>query len=545
MSESLKHLAAGKLADLLEKVAQHRVVALFIGAVVTAAIQSSTATTVILVSLVEAQMMSFVQTIPIIMGANIGSTVSAQILAFKVTDYALLLIGVGYLLRVVVHKRLGRTIGETLLGLGMAFFGLGILSAAMSPLRAIPEIQTIIRSVENVPLGILVGMVFTALVHSSAATMGILLSFATQGLITLQGSIPIILGANIGTCFTAVLASLEGSRETKRVAVVHTLFNVMGTVLVVFWIPGFALLVERISPRAPLGVDATTALAMTVPRQIANAHTLFNVVASLFFLPFTSLFAAMTRRIIPEAEGARTYHLDWNLLTALGGSPVLGLRQSLNAIRVGVDITRDVLKAGMVLISTGERPDPNHVRKIRQPLLALRRDVTAYLNDLSALQLSPEQSANATAQALVVTELDHIAQVIVTLVDAIQDEPAHFSEEGRKELTDYYERTLTLFDRATAAFLEGSIEASREAGEFKRKLKIIEDEYRRNHIARMRSHMRESIETDTAHMDVLDALRQVNTYSGRIARVLLGEGESETERPSAPLATPTESAKVI
>jgi phosphate:Na+ symporter len=551
MSDSLKRIAAGKLADLLEKVSKHRVVALLVGAMVTAAIQSSTATTVILVSLVEAQIMSFAQTIPLILGANIGSTVAAQILAFKVTDYALLLIGLGFLVRVVVRKRVIKAVGEALLGLGIAFFGLGILSAAMSPLRSMPQIQEIIRSVENVPLGILVGMVFTGLVHSSAATMGILLSFASQGLISLEGSIPIILGANIGTCFTAALASAEGSRETKRVAAVHTLFNVGGTLLVMVWVPGFAELVERVSPKAPEELDAAAKLAMTVPRQVANAHTIFNVAAALFFLPFTTLAAALTRRIIPEAAGARVYHLDRNLLTSFSGSPELALRESLGAIRVAVDITRDVLTAGMAVVTRGEVPDPDEVRKVRQPLVALRRDVNEYLNALSGLELDHKQSAQATGQALVATELDHIAQVVITVVEAIQDDPSNFSEEGRKELTDYYERTMTLYDKATTAFLSGSSEASTEAGNYKRELKTIEDEYRRNHIARMRSQVKESVETDAAHMDLLDALRQVNTYSGRIARVLLADGESEseraTQRPSTPptSASPKQSARVV
>lgn len=540
MSGSLKRLAAGKLAEVLSHVSKRRLVALGVGALVTAAIQSSTATTVILVSLVEAQLMTFSRTIPIILGSNIGTTLSAQVLAFKVTDYAFLLIGAGFFLRVLVRKRFVRAFGETVMGLGMAFLGIGVMSTAMSPLRTSPALQTVIRSVENVPVGILVGTVFTALIHSSAATIGILFSFASQGLVTLEGSLPVILGANIGTCFTAVLASLQGSREAKRVAAVHMLFNIGGVLLFVFWIPGFTELVARVSPKAPQELDETARLAMTVPRQVANAHTIFNFSVAFLFFPLTRIAEVFMRRLIPDAPGIRTYHLDRNLLRSFSRSPSLALMESLGALRIAVDITRDVLSKGMSLVTRGEVPDPEVVRKARQPLLALRRDVNDYLNALSALELDREQSLNATRQSLVIAELDHIAQVVITVVEAIQDAPANFSEQGRKELMDYYERTLKLYDMATQAFLNGSKKASQEAGAYKRELKAVEDMYRWNHIARMRSQVKESIETDAAHMDLLDALRQVNTYSGRIARVLADEVEESVFSSARTLREPAE-----
>lgn len=542
MSGSLKRLAAGKLAEVLSRVSKRRLVALGVGALVTAAIQSSTATTVILVSLVEAQVMTFSQTIPIVLGSNVGTTLSAQVLAFKVTDYAFLLIGGGFFLRTLVRRRFVRAVGETVMGLGMAFLGIGVMSTAMSPLRTSPPVQTVVRYVENVPIGILVGTVFTALIHSSAATIGILLSFASQGLVSLKGSLPVIFGANVGTCFTAVLASLQGSREAKRVAVVHTLFNVGGVLLFLFWMPEFAELIERISPKAPEGLSETARRAMTVPRQVANAHTVFNFSVAFLFLPLTRMAGAWTRRLVPDAPGVRTYHLDRNLLKSFSGSPSLALMESLGALRVAVDITRDVLSKGMSLVTRGEVPAPEAVRKARQPLLALRRDVNDYLNALSALELDREQSLNATRQALVVAELDHIAQAVVTVVETIQDVPANFSAQGRKELMDYYQRTLKLYEMATQAFLSGSKKASQEAGEFKRELKAVEDMYRRNHIARMRSQIKEAIETDAAHMDLLDALRQVNTYSGRIARVLADETEDSTLSPARILTKPEEVA---
>jgi len=529
MSESLKRLASGKLSHAIERLAQHRLVALVSGAAITAAIQSSTAMTVILLSFVEAGLLSFAQTIPMILGANVGTTVSAQILAFKVTDYALLLIGIGFIGRSLIRRTTLQSVFQAALGLGLAFFGLGIMSAAMYPLRESPVIRDIIGSIENVPVGILVGTVFTALVHSSAATLGILLSFASQGLITLEGAIPVIFGANIGTCFTAIIASVTESRNAKRVAAVHTLLNIGGSVMFMFWVPGFAELVRRVSPEAPAGLEGAAALAASVPRLIANAHTFFNVAVAVVFFPAIPLIDKIARRIIPDAEGALPeYHLDKRLLASFANSPDLALRQSLQAIGVVVDRTRAIFDAGTEVIDDGRRSDPEHMMQLRADLTSLRHEVTDYVNALSETSLSPDQSVVATRQALAVSELEHVAQVVVTLAIEIRDEDVGFSDAGREELKRYRNATRELFDLATAAFLASSEEQSKAAGDFKKRLKSEEDHLRRSHISRMRSHVKESVTSDSAHMDLLDALRQVNTYSGRIARLMLDDDEADS-----------------
>ena len=220
-------------------------------------------------------MINFSQALGVILGSNIGSTVTAQIVAFKVTDYALLLIASGSIMALFSKKDNIKNIGFVILGFGLLFYGMKIMSDTMKPLRSDPTFNAILTSFENPLLGILAGAVFTALVQSSSATTGIVITLASGGSITLEAGIPLIFGANIGTCVTALLAGLNASRDAKRVAIGHVTFNVLGVVLFCFWIPTFAEWVSQTSDN--------------IPRQIANAHTIFNIMATVVFIPFLSL----------------------------------------------------------------------------------------------------------------------------------------------------------------------------------------------------------------------------------------------------------------
>ena len=259
-------------------------------------IQSSSATTVMLVSFVQAELMTFAQSLGVILGAKIGTTITAQMVAFKLTDYAMIMIVVGFGVRLLAKSEKARSIGEILLGFGMLFYGMKLMSDAMYPLRSYPGFIDTMKGLENPMLGILAGTLFTALVQSSSASTGVVIVLAQQGLITIEAGIPIILGANLGTCITAALASIGTGREAKRVAVAHILFNVVGVLLFVFWIPQFSELIRSIAGM----FNSSTA------RQVANAHTLFNISVGLFFLPFLNLFAALIIRLLPDKKDRKS-----------------------------------------------------------------------------------------------------------------------------------------------------------------------------------------------------------------------------------------------
>ena len=275
MSEGLKKSAGKGMRKILSALTNNRIIGLAVGAFVTMVIQSSSATTVMLVSFAQAKLLTFGQTLSVILGANIGTTVTAQLIAFKVTDYAFLMIIIGFALTIFSKKDSYKYLGESLLGFGILFLGMKIMSDAMYPLRDYEPFIALMKNLENPVYGFIIGAVFTALIQSSSAFTGIVIVLAQQGLLTLDAGIPLLFGANIGTCVTAGLASLGASREAKRVALAHVIFNTAGAVIFLFWIPYFADIVRWISPVSD--AEGMEKLASETPRQIANAHTLFNV----------------------------------------------------------------------------------------------------------------------------------------------------------------------------------------------------------------------------------------------------------------------------
>ena len=291
MSDGMKVAAGNKMRSILEKLTSNRLLAVGVGAFVTMVIQSSSATTVMLVSFVNSGLLTFIQGLGVILGSNIGSTITAQIVAFKVTDYALALVAAGALMALFSKKDSTKNIGFVILGFGLLFYGMKVMSDTMKPLRSNPAFNDILISLENPFMGILAGAVFTALIQSSSATTGIVITLASGGSITLEAGIPLIFGANVGTCITALLAGLNASKEAKRVAIAHVTFNLTGVLLFCFWIPTFSEFISKTSN--------------DIPRQIANAHTIFNILASMVFIPFTPLVGRLIIKYFPDEKKDR------------------------------------------------------------------------------------------------------------------------------------------------------------------------------------------------------------------------------------------------
>jgi phosphate:Na+ symporter len=298
LGEALKASAGEKIKNILASLTSNRIKAAMTGAFVTAVIQSSSVTTVLVVGFVSAGLMNLTQSVGIIMGANIGTTITAQIVAFKITEIALLLIAAGFAMSFGRRPDNARYAGNMIMGLGLIFFGMNIMSDAMAPLREYQPFLDLMVKMENPVLGILVAAGFTALVQSSSATTGIVIVMASQGFITLPAGIAMALGANIGTCVTALLASLGKSRQALQASFVHVLFNVAGALLWVFFIKELAEMATALSPSYP-ELGGSDRLAAETPRQIANANTLFNIVNTLLFLPLAGVFAVAVNKLVP------------------------------------------------------------------------------------------------------------------------------------------------------------------------------------------------------------------------------------------------------
>ncbi|HSC70642.1 MAG TPA: Na/Pi cotransporter family protein, partial [Candidatus Methylomirabilis sp.] len=286
VGEGLQQAAGGRMRRILGSITNNRFKGMMVGAFITAVIQSSSATTVMLVGFASSGLMGLPQTIGVILGADIGTTVTVQLIALQIFDYALVLVGVGFLLIFSCRRKIFKYVGQAILGFGFIFFAMKIMSDAMVPLRQSELVKTLLVSLGDQPLlGLIVAATFSALVHSSAATIGLAITLSLQGLLPLSAAVPVIFGANIGTCATALASSIGTNPEAKRVAMAHTFFKVVGVLIFLPFITPFVRLVEL--------------TAHDVPRQIANAHTLFNVGITAIFLPFSAVLARFISALVP------------------------------------------------------------------------------------------------------------------------------------------------------------------------------------------------------------------------------------------------------
>jgi len=538
MSEGLKKSAGDRMRNILSALTSNRFIAMFVGAFVTMVIQSSSATTVMLVSFVQAQLMTFVQSLGVILGADIGTTITAQLVAFKLTDYALLMIAVGFAMTMLSKKDSTKYIGEAILGFGILFFGMKLMSDAMRPLRTFQPFIDLLKGLENPLLGLLVGTLFTALVQSSSAFTAIVIVLAQQGLLTLEAGIPLVMGANIGTCITAGLASIGTSREAKRVAIAHVMFKIGGVLLFIFWIPTFAGIIRSISP-ASVGLGGIDKLASETPRQIANAHTIFNVSLALFFLPFTTMFANLIMKIYPERKQEKgiqpaTWHLDDKAIS----TPAMAIDLARNEISRMSKIFGRMLEA---IIEPFKSNDPQQDKKYPQLSLVegiemreekldfLEEHIVIYLRKIGRQELSGRQIQEVYGMMSIVNDIESIGDIIeknmIPLIAKKSVLNTDFSKEGKEELNIFHTKICKQVSRLKDAFSELDPERARQIMAKEEKYSDLETEYRTRHLERLHEEREESIETHEIHMELMDLLKQINVYTGDIAKTIHEIGE--------------------
>lgn len=527
MSEGMKKTAGGKLRVILETLTNNRIIAVAVGTFVTMVIQSSSATTVMLVSFVQAQLMSFTQTLGIILGSGIGTTITAQMIAFKLTDYSLLVIAIGFLIYFLSNSKKAKSIGGVLLGFGILFFGMYIMSNAMYPLRTYQPFIDLLLHLEIPLLGILVGAIFTALIQSSSAFTGILIVLGTQGLITLDAAIPLILGSNIGTSITALLASINTGRESKRVALAHTFFKLIGVLLFVWWIPYFAEFVRTISPIGSANTSGISYLAEVVPRQIANAHTVFNVVLTLVLLPFTNLSGKLIEWILPdidevEEESAfKTKYLEESLLS----TPALALNLAkAEIIRMAVKVQKMVDQIlDPFFKNNSDILEDIMTEESEVDFLNLR--ISKYLMKISQRDLEDERADEVFQMMHCITELEQIGDVVskrlVELARRRIELNLTFSEEGKLEIEDYHLRTMKQISRAIEVFKDVNLQNAKRMEKKYKKYRLMELDLRRTHFDRLRDKIPESIETSGLHLELIDLLKRISSNATNIARIFL------------------------
>lgn len=529
----MKKAAGNRMRSILSALTNNRVIGLFVGAFVTTVIQSSSATTVMLVSFVQAGLMRFAQTLGVILGADIGATITAQLIASKLTDYALLMIAVGFGFTMFGKKDTQKHLGEIILGFGILFFGMKLMSDAMIPLQTYQPFIDVLKSFENPVFGLLVGTIFTALIQSSGAFTGIVIVLAQQGVLSLEAGIPLIFGANIGTCITAGLASIGTSREAKRVALAHVLFKIGGVVLFIFWIPAFADIIRWISPAAEGSGMGT--LTGATPRQIANAHTLFNVSLAFLFLPFTPLFMKYIYKILPQKAEEKvlkpaTWHIDESAIL----TPTLAINLARTEISRIVKIIGRMLEAVIhPFIEKESRQDLYYSQlslvegiKMREEKIDfLEEKVSHFLIKITRQELSDNDANEAFAMMSVAKDLESIGDIIdKTIIPLIAKKQAlseDFSEQGKEEIIAFHIKVSKQISRINEAISTFDIEKASNVMAKEAKYTTLESEYRIKHLKRVREELTESVSTHEIHMELMDLLKQINVYTASIAKTIV------------------------
>ena len=419
ISNGLKTVAGHRMKNVLGQLTTNRFKAATGGAFITAIIRSSSVTTVLVVGFITAGLMNLAQSVGVIMGANIGSTVTAQIIAFKVTKLALVLIIVGFIPMFVAKRQRYKQIGAMIMGLGLIFLGMEMMSQATYPLRDYRPFILLMQQVRSPLTAILISAAFTAVIQSSAATTGVVIVLASQGLMTLETSIAFIFGANIGTCITALLAAIGKPTEAVQAATVHILFNVIGVLIWLPFIPQLAELSRMISP-STTDLVGPAQLVADAPREIANAHTIFNVANTLLFLPFTVQIAWVAKKLVPERPVAQPdiiqpQYLDSNLLT----TPELALdRVRLEINRLGICALQMVWKSLPMVIS-GSQEDLDTLAELDSDVDTLHGAIVAYLGKLSQDNLLRPQTELLYDYMAVATYIENIGDMVETnLVEA-------------------------------------------------------------------------------------------------------------------------------
>jgi phosphate:Na+ symporter len=525
MSEGMRKSAGNHMRSILAALTRNRIIGLLVGIFVTMVIQSSSATTVMLVSFVQAGLLSFAQTMGVILGADIGTTITAQLIAFKLTDYALLMVAAGFGLRMFIKSENTKGVGEVILGFGILFFGMKLMGDAMKPLQTYANFIDLLKGLENPILGILAGMIFTALVQSSGAFAGILIVLAQQGMVSLEAGIPMIFGANIGTCITAGLASIGTSREAKRVALAHVLFKLAGVALLFFWIPEFAELIRAIAFK----------FSSSTARQIANAHTIFNVGLGFLFLPCTTLFANLILKLFPDQPQdkglkAMTWHLDDNKIL----TPAIAIDLARAEISRMAKLLGRMQRAIIVpFLSDAHRQDEFFPQlslvqgiEIREAKINfLQQKITDYLLKVARQEITEEQSNEVYGMISIVKDMESLGDLIhrnmIPMIPKKQALEADFSHEGKEELLIYHEKVCKQIYLLMESFAERNPAKAQEIMAKERKYLDLEAQYRVRHLERLRHQRKESMETHAVHLELMDLMKQCIVYTSNIAKTFL------------------------
>lgn len=506
MTDGLKAAAGSKMKAFLQGMTRNRWTSLVAGTGITAVIQSSSVTTVLAVGFVSAGLISFQSTLGIILGANIGTTITAQIIAFKITKASWIMIAVGFLSGFLFKKKIVKNVGTIVLGLGLVFLGMTVMSEATAPLKSYEPFLDLMEGLDNYVYGILIGALFTALVQSSSATTGIVIIMASQGLIDIEPAIAIIMGANVGTCVTALLSALGKPKAAMRVAVSHILFNVLGVLIWYAFITQLAHLVENISP----GSES---------RQVANAHTLFNVANTFLFIWLVNPIAKLAVWLVPEKK-KKEERLFPELHDFYLEDVSLALDLSQSSIAKLGEKVLEILKAGIPMALTGKE---NELIALRNKDMLIDRghaEILTFLQNIQSQSISKKQTHILERQTEAVNVLESAADVVTTsLVEAAEhriENRFEVSSDTAQRIAVAHSMALDAFDKAVQSYFvdDTFVDDSLAKDRFKQELQDV----RLYLIERLSVTEENRIEIYRFESEVLEGIRRIHALARRLKR---------------------------
>jgi len=534
MSEGLQKAAGDRMRRILETLTNNRIVAVFVGLTVTSIIQSSSATSVMTVSFANAGLMTLQQAIGVVLGANIGTTITAQIIAFNIHHYALPAIGLGVGLRLFAKSPKWRSIGEVIMGFGMLFFGLSLMKDAMGPLKDYPMIKEIFIKFDGNPLlGVLVGTIFTLMMQSSSVTIGITMALATSGLLSFYGSIALILGDNIGTTITAQLSSIGTNTIARRTAQAHSMFNLIGVCYILLLFPYFLKFVNWSTPGNP-DLMITTAEQVErfglelgdkpyIARHIAMAHTLFNIINTIIFLPLLGVLARIASWMVPQRKGDEEFHLVY-LNTKFVDSSPMAIEQARNeTVRMG-KISLAMLDEVMEAFSNNNSKKLDSARKKEGIIDLLQREIITFLVRTSQGSLSPEDSKEINSIIHMTDNIERIgdhAENLCNLVERKDRLKLPFTDTATNDIREIYVANREFLELVLNGIQKKDHRIKPEADTYEERINQLEDTMREAHIQRLNDGVCE-VDSGLVFIDMLTNFEKIGDHAFNIAEAVVG-----------------------
>jgi len=512
LSDSLKKLSLTMLKAMLERMTSSRIRATLAGMFVTSVIQSSSATSVLLVGFLNAGLTQLAAALAIMIGANIGTTVTAQLIAFKFTTVAPLFVFAGAMVFFFAKKDRNKNKGLAMLAFGFLFLGLAMMSSAVKPLADNEATRNAFIHFGRQPfLGILTGVIITAILQSSSTTTGMVIAFASAGLLDLPSSIYLIFGSNIGTCVTAFIASIGGNLSSKRLALGNTFFNILGVVIAIPFVHMYLMYVPMISG--------------DIARQVANTHTIFNVINTIIFLPFVPLFVILLKKIIPgkDYEKKEARFLDKNLLV----TPNLAMRAAIKELASMLSICQEMLEKARQCTASYNHKLRNEISFDEESVDEMQKNITGYLVEITRNELTEKQRRLVPAILHSVNDIEKVGDYcenIVKLAQRTFEYDLKFSDHAIFELEKLFEKTQTLMRHTKKAIENDDHRAASITLNIEGEIDELISQYKMNHIRRLAEGTCIS-DSGLVYSDVLTDIERLNDHLCNITKGILHIGK--------------------